>query len=114
MNLLRLLAEFPPLSFPHEIIISDLVLDSRLVRQNDLFVALGSAQFDGRQFITEAINKGACAVLTEGLQFAMVWQNGVPMISIPDLKNQIGKLAATFYQNPAKKNEDDWCHRYKR
>lgn len=103
MNLSYLLSTFPKLVFPHAIIISDLVLDSRLVQKNALFFALSGTKVDGRQFITDAIEKGACAVLTDGLTLAVDWQGRVPIISIPDLKNQTGKLAAKFYDYPAQK-----------
>lgn len=103
MNLSHLLADWYSFSLPHDIPISDLVLDSRQVQKNNLFFALSGTHLDGRQFITEAIQKGACAVLTEGKAFAVNWQDNVPVIAIPDLKNITGPLAAKFYAYPAKK-----------
>ena len=100
MKLSHLLSE---LSLPHEIIISHLALDSRLVQPGDLFFALSGTHLDGRLFIQEAIQKGASAILTESNEFNLIWEDKIPIISIPDLKNQTGKLAAKFYDYPAKK-----------
>ncbi|HSW69254.1 MAG TPA: UDP-N-acetylmuramoyl-L-alanyl-D-glutamate--2,6-diaminopimelate ligase [Gammaproteobacteria bacterium] len=98
----HVLAEFYSDSLP-EVIISDLTLDSRLVKPGSLFFALPGTQKDGRHFIDEAIQKGAHAILTEAKQLALDWQNSIPIISLPDLKNKTGKLAARFYDNPAQK-----------
>ena len=40
--------------------------DSRLVEPGDLFVAVPGSRADGRQFIAEALSRGAVAVVAEG------------------------------------------------
>ncbi len=95
---------YPDISqLPEDIELSQLTLDSRLVKTGDLFFALSGTHLDGRQFIADAISKGARAVLTDGLTFDLSWQGKVPLLTIPDLKNLTGKLAAKFYDYPAKK-----------
>jgi UDP-N-acetylmuramoyl-L-alanyl-D-glutamate--2,6-diaminopimelate ligase len=77
--------------------ISGLTLDSRQVKPGDLFFAYQGTHLDGRQFIDDAIQKGASIVLAEGennLQF--------PVISLSNLSKQIGVIAARFYDNPSK------------
>lgn len=103
MNLSHLLSERYPLSLPADIAISRLVLDSRLVQPGDLFFALSGSALDGRQFIDEAIQKGACAILADGADSGFELRKNVPVIVIPSLKNHVGKLAATFYEHPANK-----------
>ncbi len=102
MNLSHLLSEFALSPLP-EIEIAHLVSDSRLVQKNDLFFALTGSQWDGTQFIDEAISKGACAILMDGKQVEIRWQDNVPLIALPDLKNQTATLAQKFYDYPAKK-----------
>ena len=51
-------------SFP-EYDIAFLTSDSRKVTANSLFAALKGVTFDGRQYIKEAIQKGATAILTD-------------------------------------------------
>lgn len=103
MNLSYFLTEYSKLSLPQEIRISNLALDSRLVQPGDLFFALSGTHLNGRQFIEEAIQKGASAILTEGDEFSLTWRDKIPIISIPELKKETGKLAAKFYDYPAKK-----------
>jgi UDP-N-acetylmuramoyl-tripeptide--D-alanyl-D-alanine ligase len=43
--------------------IERVVIDSRLVRKNDLFVPLPGSRVDGHSFLAEAVEKGAAAVL---------------------------------------------------
>lgn len=41
----------------------EFVVDSRLIKKNDIFVALKGNHVDGHDFITEAIKKGACGLI---------------------------------------------------
>jgi len=45
--------------------ISSLSCDSRAIEKNSLFVALSGAQFDGKEFIAQAVDKGACVVVAD-------------------------------------------------
>ena len=84
--------------------ISRLVLDSRRIQAGDLFFAIRGASSDGRQYINDALAKGAVAVLVEAERAGEItYQNGIPLIPIQDLKSQIGVLASCFYDHPAKK-----------
>jgi UDP-N-acetylmuramoyl-L-alanyl-D-glutamate--2,6-diaminopimelate ligase len=85
--------------------ISTLVLDSRQVQTNSLFLAIKGTQRDGRQYIADALSRGAAAVLvevdtpSEGISF----QQNVPIVPICQLQHKIGHLAASFYGHPARK-----------
>lgn len=83
--------------------IDRLTLDSRLVKKNDLFIALIGHQLDGKQYIVEAITKGACAVLCEGTSTTstLTFHQDIPIISVNQLAMQLGQLAAYFYDRPA-------------
>ncbi|MEG3753322.1 UDP-N-acetylmuramoyl-L-alanyl-D-glutamate--2,6-diaminopimelate ligase [Psychromonas arctica] len=82
-------------------LISGMTLDSRMVKQGDLFVALQGAISDGRQFITNAIQSGAVAVLSETLaeneHGYLNYQNDVPIIHIFQLQQKISAIAMRFY-----------------
>ncbi|MCC1495267.1 UDP-N-acetylmuramoyl-L-alanyl-D-glutamate--2,6-diaminopimelate ligase [Alcanivorax sp. 1008] len=75
-------------------------LDSRRVRDGDLFVALGGARQDGRRFIEAAIHAGAVAVLTESDKYSEAEQGGVPVIGMPSLSAGLVDLAMRFHRNP--------------
>ncbi len=94
------------------IVIEDIVLDSRQVHSNSLFIALPGLTVDGRKFIDAAIKHGASAVIWECEQGAVpipvAWRKNddgvkVPVIAIEGLINKVGKIADRFYQEPSKK-----------
>ena len=99
MTLVSLLSPYFTLPSVWDRAVTGVTLDSRLVQPGDLFFALTGAQVDGKQFVQEAITKGAVAIVAEGEQDPE-WQGYVPIIYLPHLKDKIGSIAATFYQDP--------------
>jgi UDP-N-acetylmuramoyl-L-alanyl-D-glutamate--2,6-diaminopimelate ligase len=87
-----------------DINISGLTLDSRKVKSGDIFFAYRGQSIDSKQFINQVIAKGAAAILcdTPQSQAALTWKKNIPIISIPDLKEKIGLIAARFYDNPSR------------
>ncbi len=91
--------------------INRLVMDSRIVQAGDLFIALPGLTSDGRDYIDDAIERGARAILWQCEQGAVPipvsWRpsssgNRVPVIAIEDLTNKVGVLADRFYHSPSK------------
>src|SRR3990167_10832445 len=75
-----------------------LVLDSRQLKPNDLFVAMPGSRLDGRQYLQDAISRGVGAILMEaerqvspvkvnGFSASLSWQQGVPVIAIDQLRH---------------------------
>ncbi len=85
-----------------DIELAQMHLDSRAVASGDLFVAIPGHVCDGREYIDSAIGRGAAAVLSHSdLPEPQVrFQAGVPVVSMPQLKSHLPKLAAAFYQQP--------------
>ena len=80
--------------------VRDLQLDSRRVQPGDAFVAVPGRASDGRRYIDAAVARGARAVLVE----AQGWASrsvGVPVLPVPDLAQDIGRLAAAWYGQPS-------------
>lgn len=77
--------------------------DSRKVQAGSLFLAYPGSHNDGRQYITLAIKAGVAAVVweQEGFTWNADWQ--VNNLAVQDLKQQVGGIAAEFYQNPSSK-----------
>ena len=77
--------------------------DSRSVCPGDLFVALRGQQRDGHQFVHQAIEKGAIAVVTESGWNGDDTGWDVARIRVPDSRRALSKLAANFYGHPSEK-----------
>ncbi len=73
--------------------------DSRMVSAGDLFFALRGRRLDGHEFIPQAIEKGAAAVVGE----REISHLPVPYIQVPDVRAAMGKIAAAFFGHPTRK-----------
>ena len=79
-----------------QIDITGLTADSRAVREGYLFAAVPGTQVDGRQFIADAVKKGARAVLApRGTQL----DAGVDtrLVEADDVRSAFARMAAAFY-----------------
>ena len=82
--------------------ISGLQLDSRQVKPGDLFLAVPGEVHDGRQFIEQAVANGAAAIAAEAPVAGFVDAIPVPLVEIPELRFDVGHLAARFYRHPSR------------
>ena len=82
-----------------------LQLDSRRVRAGDAFLAVPGEQHDGRNHIGEAVAAGAVAIVAEkGVSLRQRIDAGkVPLVEVADLGQQLGVIAARFYQHPSER-----------
>jgi UDP-N-acetylmuramoyl-L-alanyl-D-glutamate--2,6-diaminopimelate ligase len=99
--------EFISIASNFDCIISDIALDSRKVHPGSVFVAYAGANYDGRDFIAEAVANGAVAIIQEGdlssvTQKAFDAEKKITIISLDDIRSKIGIIAAKFYGNPTK------------
>lgn len=76
--------------------IHDIQMDSRLIQENDIFIALKGANVDGHSFIPSAINKGAKLIISEREV------EGYNTIVVNDGYRTMGTLAYYFYGEPSK------------
>ncbi len=76
-------------------------MDSRLIREGYLFVAVKGTQADGHAYIGKAIDNGATAVVCEDLPEVLA--EGVTYVQTGDTEEAVGKLATAFYGDPTSK-----------
>ena len=76
-------------------------MDSRLIREGYLFVAVKGTQADGHAYIGKAIDNGATAVVCEDLPEVLA--EGITYVQTGDTEEAVGKLATAFYGDPTSK-----------
>lgn len=85
-----------------DVMLGGIALDSRKIRQGDLFLAIPGEQHDGRQFIEQAVANGASAVLAEPPVAGFVDAIPVPLLEVPELQQESGYLAARLFGEPSR------------
>lgn len=91
--------------------VSGVSLDSRAISEGVMFIAYPGHQSDGRQYLQQAVDAGASALVVEKEdleKFATVKSDvaefsGAPLIAIENLAQASGDIAARFYGNPTRK-----------
>src|SRR3982750_330701 len=78
-----------------------IVSDSREVRHGDAFAAYPGVHTDGRQFITDALSRGAGSVLWDSAGYNWNTQWKVPHLPVENLKAKLGYIADVVYGHPS-------------
>lgn len=80
---------------------AQLTLDSRRVAAGDVFFACRHESGDSRDYIAQAIDAGACAVVLDDAD-GFIWRDewSVPYQVVPALAQQIGGIAHEWYGRP--------------
>src|SRR5262245_49102357 len=89
----------PELAVPQgsgEVEIAGITADSREVRPGWLFAALAGAKTDGARFVSDALGKGAAAILVRSDAPASA-PNGVPVLVSPEPRRALALMAARLY-----------------
>ncbi len=99
-DLLRVLDRteaLPPDMLEREV--QDITQDSRKAVPGSLFVAVRGFHSDGHQFISQAFDRGALAVIADDSRFAGA--SGVVLVE--DSRRALARLAAAFYDHPSRR-----------
>ncbi len=81
-----------------EIEINHVHFDSRLIKQKSLFIAVDGFRTTGHIYISDAINKGAIAIITE----KNIEIDDVVVIRVKNTRKIMAQIANRFYGNPTK------------
>ncbi|MDE0658300.1 MAG: UDP-N-acetylmuramoyl-L-alanyl-D-glutamate--2,6-diaminopimelate ligase [Gammaproteobacteria bacterium] len=77
--------------------VSGVASDSRRVQPGDVYVARRGNAFDGHDFVRDAVDAGAVAVVSQRAVDARV-----PNVVAPDVVGNLGALGARFYGSPSR------------
>ena len=83
---------------PWSLELSGIALDSRLVTEGNLFVALSGGNTDGHRYIPDALSRGAVAIVGE----QDIGGLSQPYIRVSDSRLALAYLSAAFYGFPAR------------
>src|ERR1019366_5702523 len=72
--------------------------DSRRVLAGDLFFALPGGRLDGHDFVRQAAEKGAVAVVVERKRVPADW-TGCGMIAVENVRTALGQLASAYRED---------------
>lgn len=81
-----------------EIDIAGISYDSKKIKPGFLFAALRGQNVHGLQFVSEAKNQGAVAILSDSR-----FDTSLPVILVPDARYSLAFLSNRFYGEPSKK-----------
>lgn len=79
--------------------ISSIQYDSRKVTSGSLFVALKGVEVDGHNYVVQAIEAGAAAIIGEHL---MPFPMEIPWVQCRDTRLALSQVAAAFYGSPSR------------
>ncbi|MDR2292760.1 MAG: Mur ligase domain-containing protein, partial [Prevotellaceae bacterium] len=103
MKLSKLISKIKPkeIAGNDNINIRSLGFDSRNIHENQLFFAIRGTKTDGHNFIDDAINQGATAIVCEQLPEKL--NEKICYVKVANTNDSIGIIASEFYGNPSSK-----------
>jgi UDP-N-acetylmuramoyl-L-alanyl-D-glutamate--2,6-diaminopimelate ligase len=100
---LRVLAVLLAVPAPAELVVTGVTHASTDVRPGDLYAALPGARRHGAQFVRDAANAGAVAVLTDPAGAPAAASAGMPALVVADPRAVLGLVADRIYGEPTKR-----------
>ena len=81
--------------------IKDISIDSRTIKKDSLFIAINGENFNGNDYVDEAIHKGACLVITDNKKFKTSNKKNIIYVnnSISALKKITSNILKSFDGN---------------
>ncbi|MCH7760780.1 UDP-N-acetylmuramoyl-L-alanyl-D-glutamate--2,6-diaminopimelate ligase [candidate division TA06 bacterium] len=84
--------------------VGGIAYDSRRVNPGDLFVAIRGLDHDGHEFISDAISRGASALVVERrTKHEARSTKSIPVIRVPDTRRALAQISSKFYGEPSRK-----------
>ena len=83
--------------------ITGINIDSRLIEEGHVFVAVKGTQTDGHVYIEKAIEKGASAIVCETIPANTT--DHITYIQVPNSEDIVGELATLYYDDPTSQLE---------
>jgi UDP-N-acetylmuramoyl-L-alanyl-D-glutamate--2,6-diaminopimelate ligase len=85
-----------------DLVVRGVALDSRRVSAGNVFAALPGANAHGADYVTQARDRGAAAVLTDEVGAGPARAAGLPVAVVREPREVLGELCAAAYGRPAR------------
>ncbi len=85
--------------------VTGIAIDSRKVKPGNLFLAYRGTNHNGLDYIPEAIEAGAAAVVIDEAEIFAIECISIEIFKVPELRKNAGLIISKFYDNPSKKLE---------
>jgi UDP-N-acetylmuramoyl-L-alanyl-D-glutamate--2,6-diaminopimelate ligase len=104
ITLFDLMADFTMSGRCYDASINGIALDSRQVKEGDLFIAVQGSQTHGADYISQAIDRGAVAILVDStvIDDSVLINYLVPVVGIDKLIEHVSHIAGVFYAVPSR------------
>ncbi len=79
--------------------IEGIASDSRKIKKGYVFVAITGEKRDGNDYIKEALQNGAVAIISEK---KLYFDNSIPYIIVKNARKALAQVWSSYYQNPTK------------
>lgn len=76
--------------------VTSVSIDTRTIKKNSLFVAIKGKNFDGHDYVNEAVKKGAIAVIVNNRKINSFDNLKIPIIAVRNTKIAYGELARSW------------------
>ncbi|RFA13320.1 UDP-N-acetylmuramyl peptide synthase [Subtercola boreus] len=80
------------------LLVTGITLSSKTVLPGDIYVGLAGVHAHGAQFVGDAREKGAVAIVTDPRGLTLAAQSGLPVLVTSDPRASLGALSAWVYQ----------------
>lgn len=90
--------ELGAVHYGSDVCFSKVSTDSRTVESNSLFVAIDGDRVDGHDYVSQAVEQGACALMVE-----RKLDTEIPQLVVEDTRKSLGKLAAIWRRHSSAK-----------
>ncbi|MFI1308119.1 UDP-N-acetylmuramoyl-L-alanyl-D-glutamate--2,6-diaminopimelate ligase [Streptomyces sioyaensis] len=83
-----------------DVMVTGITHDSRAVRPGDVYAALPGARLHGADFVAQAADLGAAAILTDPSGAERAAATGLPVLAVENPRARMGALAVSIYGTP--------------
>ena len=88
--------------YKNDINITGISIDSREIKDGNMFIAINGFEMDGHKFIESAINNGAKAVLIDEERLDEFKDVNAEVITVANTRDVVPFVACNFYNHPSK------------